>query len=79
LEGASYSPPLYYKSARPGKVPRLSLPGALTLSLSGPPDALPLRYPALLAFGDKPSLFAYLAQDTTFGHLIAKTPEQAFL
>jgi hypothetical protein len=49
------------------------------LSPSGPPDALSLRYAALFAFGDKPSLFAHIAQDTTFGHLIAKTLEQAFL
>jgi hypothetical protein len=49
------------------------------LSLFGPTDALSLRYPALFAFGDKPSLFAHVAQDTTFYHLIAKTLEQAFL
>jgi hypothetical protein len=49
------------------------------LSLFGPADALSLRYPALFAFGDKPSLFARVAQDTTLGHLIAETLEQAFL
>jgi hypothetical protein len=49
------------------------------LSLFGPPDALSLRYPALFTFGDKPSLFAGIAQDTTLGHLIAETLEQAFL
>ena len=54
-------------------------PGALAFSLFGLPDALSLRYPALFAFGDKPSLFARVAQDTTLGHLIAETLEQAFL
>jgi hypothetical protein len=54
-------------------------PGALALSSSGLADALSLRYPALLAFGDKPSLFARIAQDTTLGHLFAETLEQAFL
>jgi hypothetical protein len=49
------------------------------LSSSGLADALSLRYPALLAFGDKPSLFARIAQDTTLGHLFAETLEQAFL
>jgi hypothetical protein len=37
------------------------------------------RYPALFAFGDKPSLFARGAQDTTLAHLFAETLEQAFL
>jgi hypothetical protein len=49
------------------------------LSLFGPADALALRYPALFAFGDKPSPFAHVAQDTTLGHRIAETLEQAFL
>jgi len=49
------------------------------LSSPGPADALSLRYPALLTFGDKPSLFAHLTQDTTLGHLFAETLEQAFL
>jgi len=52
---------------------------ALTLSPSGPPDTLSLRYPALLAFGDKPSLFARLAQNTTLAHLLAETFEQVLL
>jgi hypothetical protein len=52
---------------------------ALTLSSSGPPDALPLRYPALFTFGDKPSLLARLAQNTTLGYLLAETLEQALL
>jgi hypothetical protein len=60
-------------------VSRLFPPGALTLSLPGPADAPALRHPALFAFGDKPSLFAHIAQDTTFDHLIAETLEQAFL
>ena len=54
-------------------------PGTLTLSSSGPADALPLRYPALLAFGDKPSLFTRVAQDATLGHRLAETLEQTFL
>jgi hypothetical protein len=49
------------------------------LSLPGPADAPALRHPALFAFGDKPSLLAHIAQDTTFDHLIAETLEQAFL
>jgi len=49
------------------------------LSSSGFPDALSLRYPALFAFGDKPSLFARIAQDTILGHLFAETLEQALL
>jgi hypothetical protein len=53
--------------------------GALTLSSSGPPDTLSLRYPALFAFGDEPSLFAHVAQDTTLGHRLAETLEQALL
>jgi len=57
----------------------LSPPGALTLSSSGPPDTFSLRYPALFAFRDKPSLFAHGAQDTTLGHLLAETLEQALL
>jgi hypothetical protein len=57
----------------------LSLPTALTLSSSGLPDALSLCYPALFAFGDKPSLFAYVAQETTLGHVLAETLEQALL
>jgi hypothetical protein len=56
-----------------------SPPAALTLSFSGPPDTLSLRDPALFAFGDKPSLFARLAQDTTFVYLFAETLEQALL
>ena len=64
---------------RPARVSRLSSPGALTLAPLGPTDALSLRHPALFAFGDKPSLFAHVAQDTTLGHLIAETLEQAFL
>jgi hypothetical protein len=58
---------------------RLFLPGALTLSLLSSPDALSLRHAALFAFGDKPSPLAHFAQDTTLGHLIAETLEQAFL
>jgi hypothetical protein len=49
------------------------------LSPFGPADALALRYPTLFAFGDKPSLFAHVAQDTPLGHLIAETLEQALL
>jgi hypothetical protein len=52
---------------------------ALTLSSPGPPDTLSLRYPALFAFGDKPSLFARVAQDTTLAHLLAETLEQVLL
>jgi len=55
------------------------LTGALTLSPSGFPDTLSLRYPALFAFGDKPSLSARVAQNTTLGHLLAETLEQVFL
>jgi len=53
--------------------------GALALSSSGLADALSLCYPALLAFGDKPSLFTRVAQDAALGHLFAETLEQAFL
>ena len=53
--------------------------GALTLSSPGSPDALSLRYPTLFAFGDEPSLFAHLAQNTTPAHLLAETLEQALL
>ena len=53
--------------------------GALMLSSSGSPDALSLRDPALLAFGDEPSLLAHVAQDATLGHLLAETLEQALL
>jgi hypothetical protein len=49
------------------------------LSSPGSPDALSLRYAALFAFGDKPSLFARLAQDTTLAHFLAETLEQALL
>jgi hypothetical protein len=49
------------------------------LSLFCLPDALSLRDPALFAFGDKPSLFAHSAQNTTFSHLFAETFEQALL
>ena len=66
-------------SARPAKVSRLFPPGALTLSPFGPADALSLRYPALFAFGDKPSSSAHFAQDTPLGHFPAETPEQALL
>jgi hypothetical protein len=63
------------------RVSYLSAPpiGALALSFSGPSDALPLRYPALFAFGDEPSLFSYIAQNTTFGHRLAETLEQTLL
>jgi hypothetical protein len=57
----------------------LSPPVALTLSSLGLPDAFSLRYPALFAFGDKPSLFAHSAQNTTPGHFLAETLEQVFL
>jgi hypothetical protein len=49
------------------------------LSFSGLPDALSLRYPALFAFGDEPSLFARLTQDTTLAHRLAETFEQTLL
>lgn len=52
---------------------------ALTLSSFGFTDALSLRYPTLFAFGDKPSLFAHAAQDTTPGHFFPKTLKQVFL
>jgi len=70
-----------FQLCQPGqeRVSCLSPPGALTLPLFGPPDALALCYPALFAFGDKPSLFAHVAQDTTLGHVLAETLEQAFL
>lgn len=54
-------------------------PDAFAFSLLGLPDALSLCYPALFAFGDEPSLFARVAQDTTLGHLLAETLEQALL
>jgi hypothetical protein len=54
-------------------------PVALTLPSSGPPDAFSLRDPALFTFGDKPSLFARLAQDATLAHLFAETFEQVLL
>jgi hypothetical protein len=65
--------------AGPARVSRLFPPGALTLSLFGPADALSFCYPALFAFGDKPSPFANVAQDTTPDHLLAETLEQALL
>jgi hypothetical protein len=57
----------------------ISPPATLALSLFCLPDALSLRDPALFAFGDKPSLFAHGAQDTTSGHLFAEALEQALL
>jgi hypothetical protein len=53
--------------------------GVLTLSSVGSPDALSLCYPALFAFGYKPSLFAHGTQNTTLGHLLAETLEQVLL
>jgi hypothetical protein len=61
------------------KMSCLSPPVALTSPLSGLSDALSLRYPALFAFRDKPSLFAHGAHNTTLVHLLAETLEQAFL
>jgi hypothetical protein len=59
-------------------LPWLSISHSCEPSLS-PLDASVLLLAAQLAFGDKPSILAHIAEDASFGHLLAEALEQALL